>query len=128
MIPRRPEDINRFWSDALQAGDVDRMLNLYEPNAILIAEPDGDSLIGHDAIKEALHGLLATGLRAQFKQRYCLVSGNIALIRADFVLSGGDGDNAMEIKGSTSEVLRLQDDGTWRYVVDHAFGAIPNNS
>ena len=121
MAPSRPQDINRAWSDALAVGDADRMLDLYEPDAVLVVEPGGDPIVGHDAIRGALGWFLSQNLEAAFEQRYCLVTSDIALVRADFVLTGPDGT---EIRGSSSEVLREQADGTWRYVADHAFGAV----
>lgn len=42
-----------------------------------------------------------------------------------FTLDGGtDGDgNAVDLRGVTSELLRRQADGSWKYVIDHPFGA-----
>nr|MBA2290762.1 hypothetical protein [Chloroflexia bacterium] len=39
----------------------------------------------------------------------------------DYVMS--DEKGAVMMRGSSAEIIRRGDDGTWRYIVDHATGA-----
>ncbi len=47
-----------------------------------------------------------------------------SITRIAFVMNGGhEGDgNPVELHGTTSELVRRQPDGTWKYVIDHPFG------
>jgi ketosteroid isomerase-like protein len=68
--------------------------------------------------------LLTLGGQIHFTPRHWLVHGDLALGSIAFVMHGGhDGDgNPVELHGTTSELVRRQPDGTWKYVIDHPFG------
>jgi ketosteroid isomerase-like protein len=53
---------------------------------------------------------------------FCVVHGDLALLRADWELVGDDG--RIVAAGSSAEVVRKQSDGRWLYVIDHA-AALP---
>ncbi|MFG1700057.1 YybH family protein [Nonomuraea sp. NPDC049309] len=103
----RPEDLSRFVVERLNAGDVEGLVALYEPDAVL-ALPDGGVARGRDEIRRAYAALVAD--RPVFtpgEQQPTLVSGDLALTSVR--LPGG---------GVTVEVARRQQDGTWLWVID----------
>ncbi|MEK7387966.1 MAG: nuclear transport factor 2 family protein, partial [candidate division NC10 bacterium] len=53
MRARNPEDLHRLFAAALNAGDRDALMSLYEPDATLVPQP-GQAAIGKAAIREAL--------------------------------------------------------------------------
>ena len=119
-----PEDLNRRWGDAFNAGDLPTLMTMYEPDAVLVPGPGAEPLRGHDAIEAALVGFLALGGRLRFTPRHWIIAGELALGSIAFVMDDGhDGDGApVDLQGTTSEVVRRQPDGTWKYVIDHPFG------
>ncbi len=52
---------------------------------------------------------------------YCIEQGDLALLRNDYTVDFG----GQPVSGSTTEVVRRQPDGTWLYVIDNPFGAMP---
>lgn len=122
-----PEEINIRWGEAFNARDLDAMVDLYEPDAVLVPAPGAEPVSGHAAIKASLQGLLQLGGTITHRPRFWLRNGDLAMGRIDFQLSdGADSDgNAIELRGGTAEVARIQSDGTWKYVFDHPFGADP---
>ncbi len=102
-----PEDLARFFLMRANAGDVDGLVALYEPDAIL-AGPEGQLVIGTEAIRRFYDGLLAN--RPTFQagnQRPALRCGDLALTSSRLV------------NGTvTAEVARQQPDGTWRWAID----------
>ena len=120
----RPHSLNEHWRDAFNAGDLTALMSTYEPDALIVPGPGADPLQGHDAIRAALEWFLALGGTLRFTPRHWLVQGDIAFSSIDFVMDGGtDADgNPVDLRGTTSEVLRRQDDGRWKYVIDHPFG------
>jgi ketosteroid isomerase-like protein len=55
---------------------------------------------------------------------YCVESGDTALLCGKWQLSGNGPDgSAVEMRGNSIEVVRRQNDGSWRFVIDHPFGA-----
>jgi ketosteroid isomerase-like protein len=101
---RQPEDLGRFFVERANAGDVEGLVALYEPEAIL-AVPGGVAA-GTEQIRRAHQRFLAgrpvlTG-ESQPAQR----NGELALTSTRFP------------GGATAEVARRQPDGTWLWVID----------
>lgn len=102
-----PEDLSRFVVERLNAGDVDGLVALYEPDAVL-ALPDGRVARGSAEIREAYARLVAGGPTFVPGRRLpTLRDGDLALTSSR--LSDG---------GVTVEVARRQADGTWLWVID----------
>ncbi len=102
-----PEDLGRYFLDRANAGDVDGLVALYEPGAVL-ASPAGPLATGHQEIRAVYAELLA--YRPVFSsagQPPAIRNGDLALTSTR--LPGG---------GATAEVARRQPDGSWRWVID----------
>ena len=123
MPAHAPEEVARLWAESLTAGDLEALVELYEADATLVPQP-GEVVTGIEAIREALSALLATEPTFYLKVRKILHTGDIALSFADWTLSGtGPEGEAIEMAAQTSDVLRRQGDGTWRFVIDNPFGS-----
>jgi len=122
MAVMRPEEMNAAFADAVSSGDVDRVLALYEPDAVLAPRP-GSRARGLTEIRPAIEELLTLGGAMQSRNLWCLEVGELALLRGEWHLRGTAPDGApVELTSRTAEVVRRQPDGAWLYVLDHAFG------
>ncbi|WP_375486571.1 YybH family protein [uncultured Jatrophihabitans sp.] len=120
-----PHGLNRFWCGAFNAGDLAALMSTYEPDAVIVPGPGAEPLHGHAAIEAALSWFLGLGGTLRFEPRYWLEQGDLVLSSIAFVMDGGtDADGRpVDLRGVTAEVLRRQPDGSWKYVIDHPFGA-----
>lgn len=103
----QPEDLGRYFLERANAGDVEGLVALYEPGAVL-ALPPGQLATGHDQIRQVYTELLAS--RPSFGsagQQPVIRNGDLALTSTR--LPGG---------GATVEIARRQPDGSWRWVID----------
>lgn len=101
-----PEDLSRFFVERANSGDVEGLVALYEPEAVL-ALAAGEVARGSEAIRKAYEQLLAA--RPTFaagEQRAALVHGELALTSTR--IAGG----------ATAEIARRQPDGTWLWAAD----------
>ncbi len=106
---RAPEDLGEFFLQRANAGDVEGLVALYEPGAVLAFAP-GRVVTGHDEIRAVYRELLANPpVFTSGGQRPTLLNGDLALTSTR--LPGG---------GTTVEVARRQPDGTWLWAIDHA--------
>lgn len=104
---RQPEDLGLHFVERANRGDVEGLVALYEPDAVL-ALPDGKVARGHAEIRKAYEQLLASRPKFQAGEaRPTLLSGELALTSTRL-------DNG----AVTAEVARRQPDGTWLWVID----------
>ena len=102
-----PQELERLLVARENAGDVDGMVALYEPNAV-IDDGEGQLVQGREAIRKFFVELVAAGRKfAMGEQQAALVCGDLALTSTRCP------------NGSvTAEVARRQRDGTWLWVID----------
>jgi uncharacterized protein (TIGR02246 family) len=122
MTARKPEDIDRLFQEALNAGKLDDLVALYEPQAMLMPMP-GKLVTGHAAIRESLAGFLAGKPKISIAPKVAAQTGDIALVSGKWELevTGPDGKRA-QMSGQEVVVARRQADGHWLMVVDLPFG------
>ena len=104
---REPNDLERLFVERANAGDVEGLVALYEPGAV-IACGNGEVVTGLEQIREFFVKYLAA--RPQFdssEQSPALRSGDLALTSSR--VSNGD---------ITAEIARRQPDGHWLWAVD----------
>jgi len=117
-----PEQIHTLFTEAFRAGDLDRLMELYEPGATLVPQP-GEIASGHAAIRQALSAFL--GMKAKFELKFDKViqAHDIALLHSNWTLTGKTPDGkAINMAGRTADVVRRQSNGAWLLIIDSPFG------
>lgn len=103
----KPEDLPRFFVERANEGDVDGLLDLYEPDAVL-ARQDLEPPIGLAAIRGFYTALLSELPKFVLGQlQPVLHFGDLALTSTR--LTNGS---------VTAEIARKQTDGTGRWIID----------
>jgi uncharacterized protein (TIGR02246 family) len=122
MPATTPERIHRLFEEAFNSGDLDALMELYEPDAALIAQP-GSVAHGSEQPRAALQGFLALKGRITLDTKLVVTVGDLAYLTNTWSLSGAGPDgNPVVLGATTAEVARRQPDGSWRYVIDNAWG------
>ncbi|MFD9961770.1 YybH family protein [Amycolatopsis sp. NPDC058986] len=102
-----PNDLGRYFVERANTGDVDGLVALYEPDAVL-AFPPGHLATGHAEIREVFERMVAAGtVISPGRQQPALVNGDLALTAT--TLTTGE---------VTAEIARRQPDGSWLRVAD----------
>jgi ketosteroid isomerase-like protein len=102
---QRPEDLDRLFLERANAGDIEGVVALYEPDAVL-AFPPGRMTVGTAAIRAVYAELLASGLSFSSDIRPALQQGDIALT------------STTRPGNATAEIARRQPDGSWLWIAD----------
>jgi uncharacterized protein (TIGR02246 family) len=122
MPATSPEQIHRLFESAFNAGDLDELMTLYEPDAALIPQP-GSVAHGLDEVRAALQQYLALQGRITLETKLVVEVGDLAYLANTWSLRGTGADGQpLTLGATTAEVARRQADGTWRYVIDNAWG------
>jgi uncharacterized protein (TIGR02246 family) len=113
-----PAEIHRLFEHAFNLADVEALVALYEPNAVLVVA--GHDVIGRESIREALQKLLSRrGLMILETRAVVASQEGLAVLHGGWVIESPTGMGAeLATWGLSTEVVRKQQDGTWLFVID----------
>ena len=124
--PATAEDCDRLFGERLNAGDLDGLVALYEPEGTLVRQ-DGSAAIGTAAIRAELAPLLEERPHITMNVVRVLTAGDdLAVLHNHYQVTGtGRDGKRTTLNGRAIEVVRRQRDGTWRFAVDDPNGGGP---
>ena len=129
MRAERPEDVDYLLAKAFNDRDLDSAVELYEPGASVrrLEDQGGDVATGDSGIREVMAGYVGLDPRMDIIVHHVTEAGSLAVLRSQWRISGTDADGApIELAHQGIEVVRRQLDGSWRFVIDHPYGADPD--
>lgn len=104
------------FADCLRAGDLDRAVALYDPDAVFQPAPDAPAVRGLDAIREALAGFMAARPTLTGEIVKVHEAGDTALVVNRWTLE------PLGLTGTSADVLRRRPNGEWAILVDDPWG------
>lgn len=108
---------------AFNERNMEAVLALYEPKAVLLAQP-GQMAEGTASLRAALDGFWSMKPTLTMGKNRMVTVGDLALSLVNWTLRGiGPDGKAIEMAGTTSDVLRRQANGQWLFVIDNPWGA-----
>jgi uncharacterized protein (TIGR02246 family) len=117
ISPHKPEDWPRQFVEHFNAGDLDAVMSLYEPEARVVTR-SGQTLVGRDAIRKVLAGLIEAKTQFQSRVVRTAIVGDVAQLYTDFEGTSVDGARkTIPVRNKAIEVLRRQPDGSWKLIV-----------
>jgi uncharacterized protein (TIGR02246 family) len=111
------------WESALNAKDVDALVDLYTEDARLLP-PDGVMTSGRDGVRAAFGGMIDAGIGGETTRVETTVSGDIAYIVGTFSLTSGDD---LLGTGKYIETWRRGADDVW-LIANDIFNNDPSSS
>ncbi len=84
MNAKTPEDISRLFQKRVAAGDVDSVMELYDPEAVFVDEKGRSTR----ALGEVLAQLMATRPQMTFRTFRLVETDGIALMHTDWTRDG----------------------------------------
>ena len=121
-LPKRAEDAHATLAAAFNTGDVETVLSMYDYDGIIVPEP-GKTVSGKAKFEEAIKAILSIKGRMEIKTVYCLQAGDVAVGRSEWNITDG---TEVKVSAKGIELMKQQSDGSWKIVIDHAFGALEN--
>jgi uncharacterized protein (TIGR02246 family) len=123
MTARTPEEVHQRWLKAINDEDIDELMRLYEPEATVVFGP-GNIATGEAAIREGIEQLLSLRPRFELQVAQVLWADDLALLLSPWSMTGtGTDGTSLALRGVTSDVVRRQRDGTWRFIIDNPSGS-----
>jgi uncharacterized protein (TIGR02246 family) len=124
MMMTTPEEVLNSVTEGINAGDLDSLMTLYEADACFATQP-GQLAKSLETIRQSLRGFtdIKDG-KFDLKVKRVLQASDVALVISEwsFTGTGPDGNPVNIAAKKSTEVLRQQADGTWRFVIDNPWG------
>ena len=121
-LPTNAKDVHKSLAAAFNTGDLNTVMSIYDGSGIIVPEPN-KPVSGKEKFEAAVQGILSIKGKMEIKTVYCLEMGDVAVGRSEWSITDG---NEIKVAAKGIEVLKRQPDGTWKVLIDHAFGAESN--
>ncbi len=122
MAATTPAAVYEQYTAALNAGDLEAMMVLYEPDIVLVTEP-GQTVSGIDQVREALDGFVALNGTITMAPPHIVQGPDLAFLASQWSFEGTGADGEpVTLDGVSADVVRLGADGAWRFVLDNPYG------
>jgi len=119
----KPIDTVNQLTDALNRGDIEAALALYEPDAVLVVQP-GQLARGTVELRAALQRFIDLKPRLTAQAQSVIEINDLALYMGRWTLRGTDpAGREVSMGGESSDILRRQGDGRWLIAIDNPWGA-----
>jgi ketosteroid isomerase-like protein len=122
MSTATPEQVLEAVVDAINTGNLDALLPLYESPAAFATEP-GRLAHGAAGIREALDGFISMKGTLDLEVTRVLEVDDLALVVGAWSFDGtGPDGEPVRLEARNADVLRRQADGSRRFVIDNPWG------
>jgi uncharacterized protein (TIGR02246 family) len=122
MPANRAEDVNALFVEAMNAGDIDRALEIWTPQTVFVTQPGTPPVRGMENLRAALQAFLDLKPTLRFESLQFIQADDIAFESIRWTLEGTGPDGApVRMVAIDGNVLRRLDDGRWVTVIDNPF-------
>jgi len=117
-----PQQVLESIVAGINSGDLESLMPLYERGAAFAAQP-GELAHGASGVSEALTGFISMDGELDLHVTRVLEVDDLALVIGvwSFEGTGPDGE-PVQLAARNADVLRRQEDGSWRFVIDNPWG------
>ncbi|MGB7756977.1 MAG: alpha/beta fold hydrolase [Salinisphaera sp.] len=119
----RPEQVPAVFDAAINRGDLDAVMSLFHPEAIMRMQDGRTIAEGHGELRDAFVRLMAAGPKLRNGVRRVIASGDIALLLLDWTirLTPPDQEEIVET-GVATQVAERNADGVWQLRISNPLG------
>ncbi len=120
MLASSPEHAVHLLDEAINRGDIEALMKLYDDQALVTPQPDAEAR-GTDAIRAMYGHFLQPGVSAHQLVTRVLQADNIALFLSHWTLTT---PNAPAQTFTATVVFRKGSDGGWKALIDNPCGPL----
>jgi len=117
-----PEEVLSSVVKGINTGNIDSLMMLYESNACFATQP-GQLAKSPESISQSLRNFINMNGKLDLKVKRVLQASDLALVITEWSFSGtGTDGKSVNMAARSSDVLRQQANGAWRFVIDNPWG------
>jgi ketosteroid isomerase-like protein len=117
-----PEKVLNAIVEGINSGNLESLMTLYEAEACFATQP-GQLAKSPESISQSLSNFIDSKGKLDLKVKRVLQASDLALVTTEWSFNGtGPDKEPVNLSAKSADVLRLQSDGTWRFVIDNPWG------
>ena len=117
-----PEEVLNSIVEGINTGNIDSLMTLYESGACFATQP-GQLAKSPESVRQCLLNFIDLKGNLDLKVKRVLQASDLALVATEWSFSGtGPDGSPVNMASKSADVLRRQDDGTWKFVIDNPWG------
>lgn len=117
-----PEEVLDSIVDGINNGNIDSLMALYETGACFATQP-GQLAKGPESLRQCLLNFINLKGKLDLKVKRVLQASDLALVTTEWSFSGtGPEGIPVNMAAKSADVLRQQNDGSWKFVIDNPWG------
>jgi uncharacterized protein (TIGR02246 family) len=122
MASATPEQVLETIVTGINSGNLESLLPLYESDAAFASRP-GSLAHGVPGVREALTGFISMNGKLDLDVTRVLEVDDLALVIGEWSFDGtGPDGEPVRLSAQNADVMRRQEDGSWRFVIDNPWG------
>lgn len=123
-IPLTARRVDEIFQQAMNEGDLDKAVALYDDNAVFVQEPGKPPITGLDNIREALAQFQAIKPKLKVEVMQFVEADDVAFFTLKWEIKGTSPDGEqIQMSSYDGNVVKRQPDGSWKTIIDNPFHA-----
>jgi ketosteroid isomerase-like protein len=117
-----PRELLSSYVEKFNLRNLSPLMNMYEPDACFVVQPT-QVVTGIENIRQNLQSFIDMNGKLETKVTGVIQTSNLALVNTEWSFNGtGPDGNPINVAGKAVDLLRQQQDGTWRILIDNPWG------
>jgi ketosteroid isomerase-like protein len=116
-----PKELLSSYVEKFNPRNVSSLMNMYEPDACFVQPTQ--VVTGIEDIRQNLQSFIDMNGKLETKVTGVIQTSNLALVNIEWSFNGtGPDGKSINVAGKAVDLLRQQQDGTWRILIDNPWG------
>jgi uncharacterized protein (TIGR02246 family) len=122
--PLTARRVDEIFQEAMNEGDLDKAIALYDDNAVFVQEPGKPAITGLDNIREVLKQFQAIKPKLKVKVMQFVEADDVAFFTLKWEIKGTSPEGEeIQMSSYDGNVVKRQADGSWKTIIDNPFHA-----
>jgi uncharacterized protein (TIGR02246 family) len=122
--PLTARRVDEIFQQAMNEGDLERVMSLYDDNAVFVQEPGKPEIRGLDKIREIIRQFQSIKPELKVEVLQFVEADDVAFFTLKWEIKGTSTDGEeIHMSSCDGNVVKRQKDGTWKTIIDNPFHA-----
>ncbi len=120
--PMTARRVDELFQEAMNEGDLEKAMALYDDNAVFVQEPGKPAISGLDNIREVIRNFQSIKPELKVEVMQFVEAGDVAFFTLKWEIMGTstEGDE-IHMSSYDGNVVKRQPDGSWKTIIDNPF-------